>query len=213
LDSIFNSLGPRANFINSQYFWAFPFEFITRKNSFVNSVHIAETEVHGNWHFFTTLQDDSDGVLLSNIPSDGYGGGAGGKLAYWIIHSCEVIPTPTDFSVTDRHMAFDVWFQIFNGMHAVVGSRTKMTINDRVMPIFGRSISLGAPFVSSWLQTVHDDTSDYFLNILELDGNRHILEPRGRASAVVVCGHEDDTVLNVENLGRPNCLREFWYEN
>ena len=74
-------------------------------------------------------------MRLSDIPSDGYGGGAGGKLAYWIIHSCEVIPTPTDYSVTDRHIAFDDWFRIFNGMHAVVGYRTEMLIGDKVMQL------------------------------------------------------------------------------
>jgi len=214
--SIFNSLGPQANLINSQYFWAYPFEFTTRKNSFVNSVHVAETEVHGNWHLFTTFKNFGDVVQLSDIPSDGYGGGAGGNLAYWIIHSCEVIPTPTDYSVTDRPIAFDDWFRIFNGMHAVVGYRTEMWIADKVMPTFGSFISLGAPFVSSWLQAVHDDTSDYLTNgqaQLYLDGNRHIEEPMGRPSAVVVCEHEDDTVLNVENLGRSSCLTEFWYGN
>jgi hypothetical protein len=204
------------NFVNSQYFWAYPFEFTTRKNSFVNSVHLAETEVHGNWHLFTMFKNFGDVVRLSDIPSDSYGGGAGGKLAYWIIHSCEVIPTPTDYSVTDRHIAFDDWFRIFNGMHAVVGYCTEMWIADKVMPTFGRFISQGAPFISSWLQTVHDDTSDYLTNgqaQLYLDGNRHIKEPMGRPSAVVVCGHEDDIVANLENLGRPSCLREFWYEN
>jgi len=216
LGSIFSSLGPRANFLNSQYYWAYPYLFTTSKNSFINSVHLAETEVHGNWHLFSTLQNDADFVHLSDIPADGYGGGANGTLAYWILHSCEVIPTTTDYSAADRHLAFDAWFRVFNGLHAVVGYRTEMWIGDSVMPTFGRSISLGAPFVSSWLQIVHDDSADYVTkgkDQLYFDTNRQINEPMGRPSAVVVCGHEGDTVLQIENLGRPSCLREFWYEN
>jgi hypothetical protein len=46
-------------------------------------------------------------VYLSDIPSTGYGPGAGGSLAYWILHSCEVIPTPTDYSDADSQEAWD----------------------------------------------------------------------------------------------------------
>jgi hypothetical protein len=209
-------IGPQANFVDHQYFWVQPFEFMTRKNGFINSVHVAEAEVHGNWHVFWTFKNFGDMVQLSDIPSEGYGGDGGGRLAYWILHSCQVIPTPTDYSAADQHLTFDDWFPIFNGMHAVVGYRTEMWIADRVMPTFGRSISQKAPFVSSWLQAIHDNTSDYLPNgqpTLYLDNNRHINEPMGRPTAVVVCGHEDDTVVQVENLGKPRCLREFWYDN
>ena len=206
---------PVANFVDNQYYWAYPFEFTSQKNTYINSVQIAEIEVHGNWHVFSTYSNCCDLVHLADIPPDGYGGGANGSLAYWIIHSCEVIPTPTDYAAADFHLAFDVWFSIFNGLHAVVGYRTEMWIADSVMPTFGSLISIGAPFVPAWLQTVHDDIADYGARLgnFYLDGNRHIIEPMGRASAVVVCGHEQDNVLRTENLGRPVCLREFWYEN
>ncbi|TFK37822.1 hypothetical protein BDQ12DRAFT_140078 [Crucibulum laeve] len=210
--SLFGLGSPFVNFLNTQYYWAYPYLFTSSKNSFINSVHLADTEVHGNWHFFTTEKNCCDGVSITDIPADGYGGGAGGILAYWIIHSCEVIPTITDYSAADRHRAFDDWWRIFNGLHAVVGYRTEMFIGDKAMPTFGRSIALGAPFVSSWLQAVHDDAL-YKNKYTYFDGNRGFMEPLGRASAVVVCGHEKDVVWQVENLGRPNCLREFWYEN
>ncbi|HEX3769070.1 MAG TPA: hypothetical protein VHT72_11875, partial [Puia sp.] len=72
------------------------------------------------------------------------------------------------------------------------------------------------PVVSTWLQVVHDDTADYKKSGMDLfyhDNYRGISEPSGRASAMVVCGHEGDTVVNVENIGRPGCLRQFWYAN
>jgi hypothetical protein len=194
-------------FTDSQYYWAEPRLFLSQKDSFINSVHIALTEVHGNWGLFSTRDNQDDLVFLSSIPSSGYGGGGGGSLAYWIIHSCEVIPTQTDESTS-----FDVWWDIFNGLHAAVGYRTEMWIDDDVTGPFGFAIGLGAPVVPAWLNEVasndsYDDGDTYH------DDNRNIAEPMGRASAVAVCGHSDDTANNVASLGRANCLTEWWFDN
>jgi hypothetical protein len=194
-------------FTDSQYYWAEPRLFVSQKESFVDSVNIALNEVHGNWWYFTTRDNADDGVSLSSIPSTGYGGGAGGSLAYWIIHSCEVVPTQTDEATS-----FDVWWNIFNGLHAVVGYRTEMWIDDDVAGPFGFFIGLGAPVVPAWLSEVagndsYDDGDTYH------DGNRDIDEPMGRASAVVVCGHTDDTAADVAPLPRPSCLTEWWFDN
>ncbi len=194
-------------FTDSQYYWAEPRLFLSQKESFVDSVQIALNEVHGNWWYFTTRDNADDGVSLSSIPSTGYGGGAGGSLAYWIIHSCEVIPTQTDES-----NSFDVWWNIFNGLHAVVGYRTEMWIDDDVTGPFGFWIGLGASIVPAWLNEVagndsYDDGDTYH------DDNRNIDEPMGRASAIAVCGHSDDTAADVAPLPRPNCLTEWWFNN
>lgn len=212
---LFGSLSGSPTFVNSQYFEAHPFQYTNLKNQRVNSVNVAETESHGNWHLFTTLRNDSDYVLLSDIPADGYGPGAGGSLAYWILHGCEIIPTVTDYSAADRDQAFAVWRRIFNGMHAAVGYRTEMWIDDVVMGAFGTRIALGAAFVPAWLQTVAHDTADYGTRAGNFykDGNRGIVEPMGRGSAVTVCGHTDDLVWDLADLGRPRCLREWWFEN
>jgi hypothetical protein len=73
--------------------------------------------------------------------------GPGNSLGYWIIHSCEVLPTQTDESTS-----FDVWWNIFQGLHAVAGYRTEMWISDGATGPFGFSIGLGAPVVSAWLK-------------------------------------------------------------
>lgn len=203
-----------ANFINQQYYWAEPRLFLNQKNSFINSVHIAETEVHGNYHLFTTEKNCCDVVYLDDVPSPGYGGNAGGSLAYWILHSCEVIPTIVDYPSGSR-ASWDVWWDIFDGMRAAVGYRTDMYIADNVMPRFGNAIARGAPFVMTWLQTVHDD-GIYKRNgkdIMYYDSNQRKDQPMGRASAVVVCGHENDLAWQVDNLGKPSCLRQYWYNN
>jgi Family of unknown function (DUF6345) len=195
-------------FTDSQYYWAEPFEFLSDKDNFVNSVNIALNEVHGNWGLFSTRDNHDDLVGLSSIPSSGYGGEGEGSLAYWILHSCEIIPTQTDEATS-----FDVWWNIFNGLHAVVGYRTEMWINDGVTGPFGFSVGLGASVVSAWLNAVSSN-NDYGSNDTNYpDGNRGIEEPMGRASAVVVCGHSDDTAFDLGSLGRANCLTEWWFNN
>jgi len=197
-------------FTNKQYFWEVPKIYKSAKNNYVNNVHIALTEAHGNWGRFSTdknLVGDPSAIGLADIPSSGYGGGGGGTLAYWIIHSCEVIPTDTDVSTS-----FDVWWNIFNGIHAVAGYRTEMWIDDDVMGDFGYYIGIGAPFVPTWINEVasndsYDDGDTYY------DSNRNMNEPMGRASAVVVCGHSDDMVTHVNSLGRASCLTEWWLNN
>jgi hypothetical protein len=193
-------------FTNSQYYWAEPRLFTTEKDSFVNSVQLALNEVHGNWWLFSTRDNSHDLVSLNDIPASGYGSG-GGRLKYWIIHSCEVIPTQTDETTS-----FDVWWDIFNGLHAVVGYRTEMWINDHVTAKFGLYIALGAAFVPAWLNDIASDDS-YDPSQTYYDGNRMMDEPMGRASAVVVCGHTDDIVSQVGSLGRATCLTEWWFDN
>jgi len=197
-----------GSFANSQYYWAEPRLFTNQKNSFVNAVNIALTEVHGNWGLFTTLRNNADYVHLNQIPSPGYGGAGGvGSLAYWILHSCEVIPTATDESTS-----FDVWWNIFGGLHAAVGYRTEMWINDKVSTMFGLLLSLNASVVSSWLHTVITD-NDYQSGDTYYDGNRMMTEPMGRPSAIAVSGHGDDTARMVAPLPRPSSLTAWWYDN
>jgi hypothetical protein len=199
--------GGHVPFTDSQYFWAEPRLFTNEKDTFINNVHIALNEVHGNWDLFSTRDNSHDIVSLSSIPSSGYGNKSGVTLAYWILHSCEVIPTQTDEATS-----FDIWWKIFKGLHAVVGYRTEMWIDDDVMGPFGFMMGLGAAVVPAWLHEVssndsYDDGATYH------DDNRNMTEPMGRASAVVVCGHSDDTANNIGNIGAANCLTEWWFNN
>jgi len=193
-----------------QYYWAEPRLFLSEKNYWANSVNIALTEVHGNWGEFNTVKGGSnaDRVFLTAVgKSGGYGAGAGGALAHWIIHSCEVMPMQTDES-----NSFDVWWDIFNGLHLVVGYRTEMYIDDDVIINFAYNIGRGAPTIGAWFNEIasnnHYGGSDTYF-----DGNRGINEPWGRASSVSVCGHTDDTAYNVGPIEKPGCLYEYWFQN
>lgn len=204
LAGLFTDFSP----VDRQYYWAEPRLFTDENHSFVDSVQVALTEVHGDWSIFSTLMNSSDLVRLSDIPTDGYGGAAGaGALAYWILHSCEVIPTSFDTTTS-----YDVWWNVFNGLHAALGYRTEMYINDQITHRLGFFAGLGAPMVSNWLSTVIDDDS-YGPSDTYLDGHVNAQLPMGRPSAVNVMGHADDTIRDVGPLPRPTVLQQWWYGN
>jgi hypothetical protein len=58
-----------ANFLNTQYYWAYMSLFTDEKDIYINSVHVAEIEVHGNWHLFTTEKNCCEKVFLEDIPA------------------------------------------------------------------------------------------------------------------------------------------------
>jgi hypothetical protein len=182
-----------SDFVNSQYYWDEPFIYESDAQYYVDAVNVAFTEGHGNVHYFTT--DETlpywGGVeIANNIPANGYGPGAGGSLAYWIIRSCDVVSTPIDYSAADYDEAFAPWWQVFNGMHAVMGYRTEAEVYDNEMGNVGKALGMGQSVVHGWMSAA-------------LGG--------GKTSAVTVCGHDDDTIFDIANIGKPGCLQIWWY--
>ncbi len=207
-----------AAFTNSQYFWAYPWEFTTNQASYINSVQVGLTEAHGDWWFFTTYQNWGDGVNIDTIPaSGGYGSANHGHLNYWILHSCEVVasaadaPCPAGSPRTDTRTWYHNWFNVFKGLHTVVGYRTIMYINDGVGFPFGLRLQWGQPVISSWFNAVLSD-SDYFGNPMA-QAHCGLNYPMGKPSAVTVCGHSNDTIFNQENIPAASCLTNFWQPN
>jgi hypothetical protein len=90
-------------------------------------------------------------------------------LGGWILHSCEVIPT-----ATDETTSFDVWWNIFQGMHAAVGYRTEMWIDDGVTSPFGLLMGLGAPVVSAWFSSIASNDLYGANDQTYFDNNRQI---------------------------------------
>lgn len=192
-------------FDDSQYFWAEPFEFIGDQSDFINKVELALNEVHGNWWGFSTTGNSGDWVDMTTIPAPGYGSAAGGSLAYWVIHSCEVLPSPDD----TPNWA-DPWWNIFGGLHSVVSYRTIMWIDDDVGGPYGHSIAWLAPVVSGWLNEVagadayDDGDTDKTHNGRD--------EPMGRASTISACGTEDESVYwSGLHIPAATCLSIYWF--
>lgn len=207
-NAFWNSLASswtRSLFTNSQYYWAEPRLFTTQKNSFINAMNLALIEVHGDWWLYSTLMNCCDLVNINgDIPSPGYGPSANGKLADWIIHSCEVVPAPDDTPTWP-----DTWWNIFGGVRNVVGYRTIMYINDAAGGPYGSSLGHVAPVVSSWLSDV--------ISLNAYSGRRNsaahggVSRPMGLPSTISMCGHDGESVFSTSSLGRANCLTVWWF--
>jgi hypothetical protein len=187
-----------SQFTLAQYYWAVPALYTNDEASFVNDVNIALTEAHGAPWLFTTESDCCDTVDINGIPaSEGYGAANRGKLDYWIIHSCSVVP-----SAEDNSAWWTPWFKVFQGLHAVMGSRTEMYFDGgAVNQPFGENIGNGASVISAWFNA----TLSYY--------SASTQPPMDRPSAVTVCGHEPDTAFNTNALPAPNCLTNYWQPN
>ncbi len=187
-----------SQFTLAQYYWAVPAMYSTDAPAFVNDVNIALTEAHGAPWEFSTESNCCDVVYINNIPStEGYGAATRGKLDYWIIHSCDVVPSASDDSAW-----WTPWFKVFQGLHAVMGSRTEMLFDSgAVNTPFGQNIGDGASVVSSWFNA----TLSYYPASKQ--------PPLDRPSAVTVCGHEPDTAFNTTPLPAASCLTNYWVPN
>jgi hypothetical protein len=194
-------------FTNSQYYWAYQFEFYGSKNYYINAVHVAEVEAHGDWWLWTTYQNWGDVVYVDNIPYPGLGSSAGGVCAYFIIHSCEVVP-----SAADTGAWADKWWHIFQGLHSVLGYRTVMMIDDGVMWPFGVHMGWGWSLVSAWLNDVISSPA-YWCWFGNCPGEvmHGVWKPYGRPSTISVCGHENDSVYYTAGVGPAGCLQNYWF--
>lgn len=192
-------------FTNSQYYWAEPRLFTSQKDSFINAMNLALIEVHGDWWLFSTLRNCCDLVNINgDIPSPGYGPTANGRLADWIIHSCEVVPAPDDTASWPAP-----WWNVFGGVRNVVGYRTIMYISDGAGGPYGTSLGNLAPVVSSWLSDVI--SLNAYSGHPTWPAHGGIVRPMGRPSTISMCGHDGDSVLSTSSLGRANCLTVWWF--
>jgi hypothetical protein len=192
-------------FTNSQYYWAEPRLFTNQKNSFINAMNLSLIEAHGDWWLFSTLKNCCDLVNINgDIPSPGYGPSANGKLADWVIHSCEVVPAPEDTAQWPAP-----WWNIFGGVRNVVGYRTIMYISDGAGGPYGTSLGNLAPVVSSWLSDVI--SLNAYSGHPKAEAHGGIMRPMGRPSTISMCGHDSDSVLSTSTLGRANCLTVWWF--
>ena len=196
-------------FKDSQYCWARPSLFTTDKNRFINAMHVSLVEADGTWWYFRTRQcsksSGCDGVHLDkDITGLGYGAAAKGALAFWIIHSCEVIPSPDDTAAWAT-----AWWSVFGGIRSVVGYRTKIDISDGAEFSYPTSLGKLAPVASSWLGDVIA-LNDYANHPTAVgpDRKNHSM---GRPATISACGHEDDSVISASGDKPPKCLAVWWF--
>ncbi|TEB39483.1 hypothetical protein FA13DRAFT_1723677 [Coprinellus micaceus] len=194
-------------FVRKGFFWAYPRLYNKDANYFINDVDVALTEAHGKFH--------------GDIAHGGYGpvsNGGKGKLGYWFIDACEVMPTLTDFEAikdaNPQRRTFDPWWPVFKGgIHAILSWRTSALFADNAVATAARDIALGRPVVQAWLDAAHTDPA-YGGRPTYVGGGTGLPDtPFGRAAAIFRCDRIGDKVNNLENLGAPTCLSARWWNN
>ncbi len=174
-------------FARTQYYVAYPFEVngASSKN-YLNAVNIAYTVPHGNWWLNTTLSNYGDEWYIQSI-NPGFGAATGGKLAAWILASCENIPSCYDkqnqAGGNGGTTAFDPWWQVFQGLHHVIGYRTEMLYpDDGVFSDFGALAAQGGDICYAWFTTManhYPSTPENTYNDSNLTGNPLVHWDRG----------------------------------
>jgi hypothetical protein len=206
-----SSSGGGSFFSNCQYYWGITWQYQPTSPR-VNTMNIVDTEGHGDWWSVTTLTDCCDAIdedLAYAGPGDylvpfpGYGAASGGSLDYWIIHSCEVIPSPSDTADW-----YSMWWNIFGGLHTVVGYRTIMYIADGALNPYGVQLRLGAPVVAAWLGTV--------MSLSAYSGGptgvmHGVTKHLGRPSTISMSNQVNDSVYDTSAQPRAGSLTTFWY--
>jgi hypothetical protein len=166
-----------------QYYWNEPRLFTTQDNSFADSVHIALMEGHGNHWLFTTRSNCCDVVYLNDGAQPGYGGHAGGQMAYLILKGCDIIPSPIEVGGSWP----DPWWRIFKGLHQAIGFRTTMYINDDISYIFGYYLGRNCRVLDSWFYATNSSSSYQWQRFW----GGHVT---GYGSVVMIPGHEGDGI-------------------
>jgi len=201
---------------------ALPIIYDSAEPAFLDQVDLALTIGHGNYHIFATngtcnsqLVDDTCAVAhIADMANFG-----ATELRYWALKGCSIIPTPQDFFCPqDQHNAWDVWWPVFDGLHAAMGLRTDGWVGDAVPATFGARVGMGVSVVDAWLSTVHEspnyngvNADPYWWQVGVEDQTLWKKDPHGQPSAVMVCGHADDTIHSRESLPPPDCLQMFWW--
>ncbi len=184
----------------TQYYYASQALFLSYANSYVNAVNFNVTEVHGDWWLFSTLNNNANFVYLSQIGSSGnpgYGGyGSSGKMAHWLLHSCEVIPSMFDEGIAtgNSQNAFNVWWNIFKGLHQAIGYRTVMFIADGTGPAYASLLEHGGDITTSWFNTINSN-ADYNQGWTYLSAHLNRQVPYGMPSVMTIPGLQNETAF------------------
>jgi|GEM_PF-3946732 len=187
------------------YYWDYPWlweDFGGTSNQsryYGGQCHICMLEGHGLPWWMSCYENWGDVINIWSMT--GFGGNAGLSevTAYMIWHSCEVIPAPGDPYGGNYSSGgpFDVWWHIFRGLRGTYGYRTTMAICDGVGGSYGDQISRSVPMLSSWLGITG---GLWYYHIIGWD----------YGSAVILSGHEGDTLYNNSPGATPGGLTIWW---
>jgi hypothetical protein len=208
--------------VRSQWYVAHPFEVVgAQSKNYMNAVNIAYTVPHGDWLLNTTLSNYGDLWYVTQIGTGGnpgFGAAAGGKLATWVIMSCEVVPSMYDRQnevngTGNPQTAFNAWWPVFKGLHNVIGFRTEMLYpDDNLNYAFGKDAALGGDINAAWFQEVAaNDPNDGTYNDGHLKGNPVV--HYDRASTIIDARDLGKSIYDVTPQTASTTLWNFWMNN
>ncbi len=220
LNSIFPGLTPTTT--RTQWYEAWPWEVVGPSSKYyLNAVNVAYTVPHGDWLINTTLSNYGDLWNVSDIGTGGnpgFGAATGGKLATWVIMSCEVIPSFYDRANEiggsgNGFDAFNPWWGVFQGLHNALGFRTIMFYpDDNTNWAFGFVASLGGDVNAAWFQEIaayHGGDGTYASQHLNGKPQVHY----DRASTMVDGRDLGQSIFSVGAQSASGTLWNFWMGN
>ena len=206
----------------TQWYEAWPWEVVGPSSKYyMNAVNVAYTVPHGDWLINTTLSNYGDIWNVADIGTGGnpgFGSVNGGKLATWVIMSCEVIPSFYDRANEiggsgNGYDAFNAWWGVFQGLHNAIGFRTIMFYpDDNTNWGFGFASSLGADVNAAWFQEVaayHGGDGTYASQ--HLNGNPPV--HYDRASTIIDGRNLGQSIYSVDAQSASGTLWNFWMGN
>ena len=220
LNSIFPGWTPPTT--RTQWYEAWPSEVVGPSSKYyMNAVNVAYTVPHGDWLLNTTFSNYADLWYVPDIGTGGnpgFGAATGGKLATWVIMSCEVIPSFYDRANEkggsgNGFDAFNAWWGVFQGLHNAIGFRTIMFYPDNNTNwAFGYAASLGGDVNAAWFQEVaayHGGDGTYASQ--HLKGNIQV--HYDRASTIVDGRNLGQSIYAVGAQSASGTLWNFWMNN
>jgi hypothetical protein len=165
--------GPAIN--RTQWYYATVCMYYSCANSYVNDVQIAYTSPHGDWWENTTDSNDMGFFYIDQIGTGGnpgYGSSKTGRMVTWIMDSCENIPSYYDLQYTtgNGNNAFNNWWQVFQGLHRVLGYRTEMllgedTMNYDIAQALAEGANAGSAYYNEVAAVSYSTYTDAHLNL------------------------------------------------
>jgi hypothetical protein len=172
---------------------------------FVDRVHFAAVNGHGNKFSIAGLQNWADLINLKSTRGFGAYNGNSGLTAYIEWRGCLIIPSPDPADgAPPVGPNLTPWFDLFKGIRGTYGFHSQMTIENMEGPQFGGWIGLRVPILSAWMQAVSNASGSACGNT-----------PSGSAetdcaAAVIVTAHENDTLFDLEPIKDPPELTIYW---
>jgi hypothetical protein len=211
----FNALSHAAgalighNVNRTQYFWDVQWLWETalgindQSRFYPGAVDFAVVVAHGAPWEFSSLSNYGEWVDLHNMDSYGQNSPSGNPshdfTSYMLFTACSMMPAPGDAHGGDYTTGgpFDVYWNIFHGMHGLYGYRSTAGKQDCVNSFSSLAYAggAGASLVAAWMNATggldHSNGWNY-------------------ATAVLPTGRESDNMYNITALPAATSLSMWW---